>query len=360
MSQGLILQNVEYGYPLEGFRIASFNLQVPVECCCGIVGANGSGKSTILKIIGGHLFPQSGKLFWNSIDVTHTRSKERPFATVFQDHALFPHMSVLDNVSFGLRYRRGLSRLSAQTEALDLLEKFHLVEYKDASPSGLSLGEQQRVAIVRALAVRPSVLLLDEPTASLDTRQTDNLARFLKNTLKEKSVDTIILVTHDRVFALSVCDRIALIDKGNLVGESEKTNLYLYPPNEKVARYFESWNIIKGGISNNEIFVADSIDFQMRIENLSVDRIQGRKAILIHSEHLRIGLNENENGFSKLSGAVEDVLFKGMSYIVVVRLPDAQLIKCENISSEVARSLVVGEGVNVSFSRKDARIISLD
>src|ERR1041385_5180375 len=236
MNSDLILKAIEYSYSSGKFHIHDLNLTIPEGSRFGIIGPNGSGKSTILKIIGGHLFSK-GQIFLGDDLISARRAGERSIATVFQDHALFPHMTVFDNIAFGLRCKRNYSKRDLTTETDKYLVLLGLREYRTYLPSELSIGYQQRVAIARALAINPKILLLDEPTASLDHAKKNELISTLNMTIDTKLASTIVLVSHDRDFCLSLCDRLAIIEEGRLLGEGETRALYSNPQNIKVAQH---------------------------------------------------------------------------------------------------------------------------
>ena len=175
-----------------------------------LLGSSGCGKSTLLRIIAGLLEPDSGTIRFNGTDITHFPPEKRRAAMVFQNYALWPHMDVFENVAFGLRVR-GEKNAGIRAKVTETLELVRLADCADRKIQSLSGGQQQRVALARALAVRPSVLLLDEPLSNLDARLRDSMRLEIRRICKERGV-TAIYVTHDRKEALSMADRIAVLN----------------------------------------------------------------------------------------------------------------------------------------------------
>jgi spermidine/putrescine transport system ATP-binding protein len=209
-----------------------------------ILGPSGAGKSTLLAIIGGHLAPDAGdvQIFGRS---TAGLAPERiPTATVFQSHALFPHLSVGENVAFGLRVR-GTAREKILERVSEVLELVGLGGFAGRRIAGLSGGESQRVATARALAIRPDILLMDEPLAALDKNTKERLELDLKELLHRLGLTTVY-VTHDQAEALLMADRIAVLDRGRLEQIGEPQEVYLTPASAFVARFVGGANLVSG------------------------------------------------------------------------------------------------------------------
>jgi iron(III) transport system ATP-binding protein len=211
-----------------------------------LLGPSGSGKTTILSMIGGFVPPTEGRVRIGGVDVTDLPPARRPTATVFQDYALFPHMSVLENVMFGLRK---LTRAEREPAARDMLERVGLADFAGDYPHTLSGGEQQRVALARALAPRPSLLLMDEPFSNLD-RGTRDTVREATLAVIRKTGASAILVTHDPEDAMRSADRIALLQSGRVIQAGSPEDLYERPASLFVARFFSEFNEIEGTCSD--------------------------------------------------------------------------------------------------------------
>ncbi len=200
-----------------------------------ILGPSGVGKTTTLKIIAGILKPDSGKVLFNDRDVTYLEPKERNVGMVFQSPALFPHMTVWENIAFGLEARKW-PREKIRERVRDLLHMFNLDGLEDRYPRELSGGQQQRVAIARALAINPKVLLMDEPFANLDPLLRDRLRWELKSIQKELAITTIF-VTHDQDEAFQIADKLAIMLNGTIKQVGNPDKIYYDPMNEEIARF---------------------------------------------------------------------------------------------------------------------------
>jgi iron(III) transport system ATP-binding protein len=220
----------------------------PGEVLC-LLGPSGSGKTTLLRIAAGIEPQSSGRVLLNDREIAGPSvflpPEQRSIGLVFQDFALFPHLTILDNVRFGLT---ALSREESRREALIALSRVGLEDYAAAYPHILSGGEQQRVALARALAPRPAVLLMDEPFSGLDSRLKDSVRAETLAILRESRA-TAIVVTHDAEEAMRMGDRIALLRDGRLVQTGPAQELYLKPANLFVAGFFSELNVFQGRVS---------------------------------------------------------------------------------------------------------------
>lgn len=205
-----------------------------------ILGPSGCGKTTILRAIGGFLKLDNGSIILDNTDITNLPPEDRPVSTVFQSYGLFPHMSVLENVIYGLKFE-GIKKSQARIMGMEMLEKVHLDGEAHKKPSQLSGGQQQRVAVARGLIKRPKLLLLDEPLSNLDAKLRLELRAEIKQIQKEFNITTIF-VTHDQEEAFSIADRIMLMNKGELVQLSEPEELYEKPASKFSLDFIGSTN----------------------------------------------------------------------------------------------------------------------
>ena len=209
-----------------------------------LIGPSGSGKTTVLRAIAGFVQPAGGRILIGDTDVTHLPPYQRGLAMVVQNYALFPHMKVEDNVAFGLRAQKQPRGLIAGrvTEALKIVG---MADYATRYPHQLSGGQQQRVAIARAIAVRPRVLLLDEPLSALDAQIRHNMVEEIARLHRELPELTILYVTHDQTEALTLADKIGIMKDGSLIAHGETHELYHYPPNRFSAEFLGRANILQ-------------------------------------------------------------------------------------------------------------------
>ncbi len=207
-----------------------------------LLGPSGCGKSTLLRILAGLVTPDGGSIRFNGVDVTSFAPEKRQAAMVFQSYALWPHLSVFENVAFGLR-SAGIGARDIEKEVMEALRLVQLAECRDRKIPSLSGGQQQRVALARALAVRPALLLLDEPLSNLDARLRDAMRLEIRRITKERRL-TAIYVTHDRREALSMADRIAVLSSGVLQQVGTPEEVYRKPANRFVASFLGDANFI--------------------------------------------------------------------------------------------------------------------
>ena len=213
-----------------------------------LLGPSGCGKSTLLRILAGLVEPDSGSIRFNDVDITRLPPEKRRAAMVFQNYALWPHLSVFENVAFGLR-AAGEKKAEIEREVQTALELVRMDGYAGRKIPSLSGGQQQRVALARALAVKPALLLLDEPLSNLDARLRDTMRREIRRICKERKL-TAIYVTHDRKEALSMADRLAVMDQGVIRQIDTPEKAYNAPREKFVASFLGDANFIGGQIDS--------------------------------------------------------------------------------------------------------------
>ena len=224
----------------EVVRDLSLTLEKGQMLC--ILGASGCGKTTTLNMIGGFLKPDSGAVHLDGQEITYIPPEQRPVTTVFQSYGLFPHMTVLQNVIYGLKFR-GMKRGPAREKGLRYLELVGLSDYASAYIQEISGGQQQRVALARALIVEPKVCLLDEPFCNLDAALRGRMRQELKRLQKELGL-TMVFVTHDQEEAIILADRIAVMDQGKLVQNDSPMELCRHPANRFVADFMDLESLV--------------------------------------------------------------------------------------------------------------------
>lgn len=246
MSSGIRFENVSvvYGSGSGGNTVLdSFDLTVEPGEVMALLGPSGSGKTTALRAVAGFVQPSSGRILIGDRDVTGLPPHRRGIGMVVQQYALFPHMKVADNVAFGLRARKTPRREIAGRVA-EALEMTGMAAYAQRHPRELSGGQQQRVAIARALAIRPGVLLLDEPLSALDAQLRSGMLAELARLHRELPDVSILYVTHDQVEALTLADRIAVLDKARLQDCGTPQDLYRRPTTEFTASFVGNANLL--------------------------------------------------------------------------------------------------------------------
>ena len=298
-----------------------------------LLGPSGCGKTTLLRLIAGLQIPTSGRILFDGRDVTAVETQKRNAVMCFQGYALWPHMTVRENIQFGLSVRAtpGDAQLAQVDAALDIVQMRALADRK---PQELSGGQQQRVALARAIAVQPACLLLDEPLSNLDTHLRQELRREIQRICREAGITTVY-VTHDQKEALSTADRIAVMKDGRLVQVGTPQELYRSPVNAFVAEFMGATNLVEGE-------VVSSVDGMLRIntglgeifaaEPAAAQTTRGRVVLSIRPELVRIapmagggGEPGGSTAVNRLTGALVEGTFLGQSSEHLVAVGSGQL-----------------------------------
>ena len=235
------------------------NLLVPEGQFCALLGPSGSGKTTLLRIIAGLEFGDSGQVLFDGLDVAARSARDRQVGFVFQHYALFRHMTIADNVAFGLQVRSRKLRPAAPVIArrvAELLELVQLGDYGSRYPDQLSGGQRQRVALARALAIEPRVLLLDEPFGALDARVRKDMRTWLRGLQRQLGL-TSILVTHDQDEALELADSVAIMEHGHIIQHAPPQAIYDQPATPAVYEFLGGANRLGCRISDGRLFIGD-------------------------------------------------------------------------------------------------------
>lgn len=243
MDVSLALQTLTKTFPSHRV-VDGISLDVPKSCFYSLLGPSGCGKTTILRMIAGFAEPDSGEIVLNGRKLNGLRPYERPVTTVFQNYALFPHLTAAENIAFGLQ-RRGESAAAIAPKVTRMLELVGLQEKGGRLPANLSGGEKQRTALARALVVEPELLLLDEPLSALDPALRKRVRIELKQ-LQQRLGITFLFITHDQEEALSLSDRIAVMNKGKIEQIGTPRDIYLTPRTRFVASFLGAVNWVDG------------------------------------------------------------------------------------------------------------------
>jgi len=247
MTASVEIQNLTHRFG-DFEALSNISLLIPTGQYAVLLGPSGCGKTTLLSVLGGFLNPAQGRVLIDGNDVTPMPPARRPTTTMFQDYALFPHMNLLSNVSFGLRMR-GMNRASRNEQAGRMLEIVGLPDQSGKKPHEISGGQRQRVALARALAVEPDVLLLDEPLGALDLK----LRRQMQDELKEiqrRIGTTFVHVTHDQEEAMAIADQIVVMNDGQIADAGSPDRVYLRPPTRFCANFMGEANLLRATIAS--------------------------------------------------------------------------------------------------------------
>jgi spermidine/putrescine transport system ATP-binding protein len=282
-----------------------------------LLGPSGCGKTTLLKMIAGFEQPTRGKVMLEGADVSKVAPHERNVNTVFQQYALFPHMSVLDNVAFGLRAKK-VADAEAVKRSKEMLDIVKLGEFARRRPNQLSGGQQQRVALARALVNMPSALLLDEPLAALDLKLREAMQIELKRIQREVGI-TFIFVTHDQHEALTMSDRIAVMSRGRVEQIGTPEEIYGRPASVFVAGFIGSANLLPGAVASEGSVQLDA-GGTVAVPSTGGATTGQPVTVMIRPE--RLNATDTPVAGRSVSGTINDVIFEGSSIRLIVHLPD--------------------------------------
>lgn len=292
-----------------------------------LLGPSGCGKTTLLRLISGFEQPTSGKIIINGICVNDLPPQERDVHTVFQSYALFPHLSVFENIAFALRCRH-VSEAEIKARVLESLELVQLQTFSKRRITQLSGGQQQRVAIARAIINRPQVLLLDEPLSSLDYNLRKTMQYELKQLQKTLNM-TFIFVTHDQEEALSMSDRIAVLHQGAVEQIGTPRQIYETPCNLNVAQFIGETNCFDVSVVSitKNYFKVDIESVPIRCKTITGIAIGHKLHLIVRPEDVHVwSENEVTNTKGMLPGKIIDIIYKGSTVALKVRLRSGQII----------------------------------
>lgn len=330
----------------------NINLEVRNGEFLTLLGPSGCGKTTLLRLISGFEEPTQGEIFIDGKNVKGLMPQERHVNTVFQSYALFPHMTVFDNVAFGLRCKR-LSKAEIEHRVMDALQMVKLSPLALRKPDQLSGGQQQRVAIARAVVNKPLVLLLDEPLSSLDYRLRKMMQIELKQLQTQLGI-TFIFVTHDQEEALSMSDRVVVMQEGVIEQIGTPREVYENPENLRVAKFIGEVNIFE-----TRILKADEKQVEVNFENQNYILKNKNNyetgddvCVLVRPEDIQVwGQSEVTDSTGMFPAQVEQVIYKGVTVDLTLRLPSQKILSATQFFNEDDDKLDyrVGESVWIQW-----------
>jgi len=324
-----------------------------------LLGPSGCGKTTSLRMIAGFELPTSGSILIHGKEMSQVAAHQRPVNTVFQQYALFPHMTVEQNIGFGLEMK-GVGKAERSKRVSEALEMVRLPGMEMRRAKQLSGGQQQRIALARALVNKPEVLLLDEPLGALDLKLRKEMQLELKNLQREVGI-TFIYVTHDQEEALTMSDRIAVMSKGEALQIGKPEEIYERPANKFVADFIGETNFLDGVVKGQNGSVVE-IDLSgtgvVHVESSRTFTNGQQVAVAVRPEKLRLN-NEIESG-NNLKGHVEDVIYIGTDTHYGIRFPGGHKarVREQNVSQAQKEIAKLDDDVTVSFTLTSPRILT--
>ena len=329
-----------------------------------LLGPSGCGKTTTLRMLGGFEQPTQGQILLDGVDVAQSPPHKRPVNTVFQSYALFPHLDVHQNVSYGLRWRRDLDKRTRDASVARALELVQLGGYARRRPHQMSGGQQQRVALARALVLEPSVLLLDEPLGALDAKLRHSLRAELASLQREVGI-TFVFVTHDQEEALEMSTRLAVMDRGRVVQLGTPQEVYREPLTEFVADFLGVANLLDveclpGVSATRTVRYGDfTLEAQAPLTNWAGDAStehRVRRRAVIRPECVEV-LEPGLTGANRLPGMVDSAVFLGSTTQLVIRLPHGAVLQSLVTNSARRVSPATGEPVTVHLPSESLRLL---
>ena len=331
-----------------------------------LLGPSGCGKTTTLRAIAGFEHPDSGEILIRGKPVQGIPPFHRPVNTVFQDYALFPHMTILQNVMFGLKMA-SVPTSEAKTQATEALELVRLPHTAQRKPWQLSGGQRQRIALARALVNRPAVLLLDEPLGALDLKLRKTMQYELK-TMQQQGGITFVFVTHDQEEALTMADRIAVMSEGNVLQVGKPDDIYERPSNRFVADFIGETNFIEGTLANTSgnrghVKLADGRTLEASLNQTNLNSGQS-VTLAIRPERISIQLPTNDSTphdhMTQLKGKISEVHYIGTDtrYHVDAGGNINVVVRSQNLEQTFTDRYQVGQDVNIAWKNTNASILS--
>ncbi len=350
-------QNVQKSYDGQSLVVKGFNLDIKKGEFVTMLGPSGSGKTTCLMMLAGFETPTSGEIFIGGEPINKVAPYKRNIGMMFQNYALFPHMTVEENLAYPLKLRN-LDKSTITEKVKRALDMVELSKYGSRRPSHLSGGQQQRVALARALVFEPSLVLMDEPLGALDKHLREQMQYEIKH-IHERTGVTVVYVTHDQTEALTMSDRIAVFNHGIVQQLDTPQALYERPSNGFVANFIGETNSLEGTIKafEDEMCIVDVNGQEFKSTAVTISEVGSKAMVSVRPERVRV--NPTETMKNLLQGKVEERIYHGDH--IRLRISSAQkedfILKVPN--SETNAGLSKGETVRLGWSSNDARALDL-
>ena len=341
--------------------VQDVNLEIQPGEFIALLGPSGCGKTTILRMVAGFERPTGGSIRLDNQEIADLPANRRDMGMVFQSYSLFPHMTALQNIAFGLRVKK-LSRVQQKSRASEMLELVGLSGMGDRFPHQMSGGQQQRVALARALAISPRLLLLDEPLSALDAKVRLQLRNEIRRIQQQLQITTLF-VTHDQEEALSIADRVIVMSQGRIDQAGTPEEIYLRPRTAFTASFIGAMNQIPGIWEQRQVRVSTHPDPQIAEEVLqtqSTDLPDGSTVIvLVRPESIQVALPSAvvPQGTNLLSGLVTSRIFLGALVRLSVLVGEFYLNV--DVPTTQAESFISGQLVQLSFAADQCRVLAI-
>jgi len=324
-----------------------------------LLGGSGCGKTTLLRMLAGFEKPSSGQILIDGQDMSEVPPYKRPTNMMFQNYALFPHMTVEKNIAFGLE-QDGLAKTEISDKIDSILKLVELQEYKKRRPQQLSGGQRQRVALARALVKQPKLLLLDEPLSALDKKLREQTQFELMN-IQDKVGVTFVVVTHDQEEAMTLSTRIAVMDRGRFIQTGTPTEIYEYPRDRFVADFIGSANILDGEVVSNLKGMIEVSTYLGKFSFKSNSNISEGNDLFVGLRPEKISIKKATAKSKDTTGYIDDIGYFGDYSIYKVRLDEGQIIDVTAQNQKRPKNandrLTYEDAVNLSWDNSSAMLL---
>ena len=307
--------------------VNNVNLDIAKGEIFALLGSSGCGKTTLLRMLAGFETPTSGRIILNGQDLSGLPPYERPLNMMFQSYALFPHLTVWDNIAFGLR-RDGLPRDEVAARVDAMLKLVQLAKFGQRKPHQLSGGQQQRVALARSLAKQPQMLLLDEPLGALDKKLREQTQIELVNIIEQVGV-TCVMVTHDQEEAMTMASRIAIMSEGRFLQVGTPSDIYETPQTRFVADFIGNVNLMEGSLSVDEAdhVVIDCADCKHYVGHGITGSLGMPVTVALRPEKILVSREKPQDEFNAAHGTIEELSYFGSFTVYRIKLASGLVLK---------------------------------
>lgn len=345
MSVNIKIENAQKRYG-DNIIIDNLSLDIKQGEFFTLLGPSGCGKTTLLRMIAGFNSIEKGNFYFNEKRINDLDPAKRNIGMVFQNYAIFPHLTVEQNVEFGLKNRK-VSKEEMKVETDKFLKLMQIDEYKDRMPERLSGGQQQRVALARALVIKPDVLLMDEPLSNLDAKLRVEMRTAIKEIQNSIGITTVY-VTHDQEEAMAVSDRIAVMKDGEIQHLGQPKDIYQRPANLFVATFIGKTNVLNGTLNNSVLKIVGK--YEVTLNNIKDKNIKGNVVISIRPEEFIIDENQEKEG---MKAFIDSSVFLGLNTHYFAHLESGEKIE---IVQESKIDSIIPKGTEVYLKVKQDKI----
>ena len=345
MSVNIKIENAQKRYG-DNIIIENLSLDIKQGEFFTLLGPSGCGKTTLLRMIAGFNSIEKGDFYFNEKRINDLDPAKRNIGMVFQNYAIFPHLTVEQNVEFGLKNRK-VSKEEMKVETDKFLKLMQIDEYRDRMPERLSGGQQQRVALARALVIKPDVLLMDEPLSNLDAKLRVEMRTAIKEIQNSIGITTVY-VTHDQEEAMAVSDRIAVMKDGEIQHLGQPKDIYQRPANLFVATFIGKTNVLNGTLNNSVLKIAGKYD--VSLNNVKDKNVKGNVVISIRPEEFVIDENQAKDG---IKAFIDSSVFLGLNTHYFAHLESGEKIE---IVQESKIDSIIPKGTEVYLKVKQDKI----